>query len=54
MDNHEKALKTYLELQKRKAEKVKKEKKLKADIYYYRQDSFYKCLNSRHDLLAYR
>lgn len=54
MNNHERALKTYEELQKRKAEKAKKEKKLKADVYYYRQDSFFKCLGSRHDLLLYR
>jgi hypothetical protein len=54
MTNHEKALKTYQELQKRKADKVRKEKKLNADIYYFNQDTFFKCLSRRHDLAAYR
>ena len=51
MNNHEKALKTYQELQKRKS---KKAKKLNSDICNFRQDSFYKCLSRRHDLIVYR
>lgn len=51
MNNHEKALKTYYELQKRKIEKAKK---LNFDLYLFRQDTFYKCLSRRRDLIIYR
>lgn len=50
MDNHERALKTYEELQRRKAAK----KKAKSDAQAFRQDTFYKCLNLRHELKIYR
>jgi len=49
--NHERALKTYQELQKRKEDKAKK---VKQDVQAFRQDTFYKCLAQRHDLRAYR
>lgn len=51
MNNHERALKTYEELQRRKA---KKAKKLNADTQGFLQDTFYKCLNLRHELKTYR
>lgn len=51
MNSHERALKTYNELQKRK---IKKAKKLNLDLYFFRQDSFYKCLSRRRDLVIYR
>ena len=49
--NHERAEKTYKELQKRKTEKAKK---LKTDIQGFCQDSFYKCSGMCHELRAYR
>lgn len=51
MTNHERALKTYQELQRRKAEKAKK---AKSDAQAFRQDTFYKCLGMCHELRAYR
>ena len=51
MTNHEKALKTFKEIQRRKIEKARK---LESDLDGYMQDSFYKCFNSRHDLKIYR
>jgi hypothetical protein len=51
MTNHEKALKTYKELQKRKAAKTRK---INAEVTGYLVDTYYKCLNERHDLKIYR
>lgn len=51
MTNREKAMKTYQELQLRKK---KKEQQLKNDLRCFRQDTFFKCYNARHDLKAYR
>ena len=49
--NHERAQKTYQQLQRRKAEKTKK---LNGGTQGFLQDTFYKCLSQRHDLKTYR
>jgi hypothetical protein len=51
MTNHEKALKTYEEIQKRK---IAKEKKNKSDADAFFVNTFYKCFKLRHDLKSYR
>ena len=51
MTNHEKALKTFQELQKRKAAKAKFQD---GETKGFLQDTFYKCLRERGDLKTYR
>jgi hypothetical protein len=51
MTNHERALKTYQELQRRKA---KKAKFLDGEAKAFLRDTFYKCLRERRDLKIYR